>query len=68
MLLVAYTIRLSHPGPKLLVDVRFADQSERVEVVSRRKRLDATKPRRFEATGENHVTVEPPATRRDLRE
>jgi len=26
MLLVAYTIRLRHPTPKLLVDVRFAQQ------------------------------------------
>lgn len=66
VLLVADEVRLGQPCAKIGVNVAGLGESEYVNVVTRRKGLNSTKPRVLETASEHHVTVKPGIPRRHL--
>lgn len=68
MLLLSDGVGLRQPLAKLGVDVLRLLDAENVHVIARRNGLDAPKPWAVTSPGENDVSVEPPASRRHLRE
>jgi hypothetical protein len=68
MLLLADRVRLSQPGHEIVIEIAGRCDSERVEVIPRRKRLNLPEPWMFEPPGQDDVAIEPPAARRHLCE
>jgi len=64
--LLSHRIRLGQPSTKFVVDVLQDLEAKGVEVIARRKRLDAAEPGTLEATREHNVAIEPRSTRRHL--
>jgi hypothetical protein len=63
-----YQVGFRQPRAELLIDVARLLESKRVQMVSRRERLDPAKARVVETSGQDHVPVEPVPPRRQLRE
>jgi len=65
--LLSHRIRFGQPSTKFVVDVLQRLETKGVEVIARRKRLDAAEPGTLQATREHDVAIEPRSTRRHLR-
>jgi hypothetical protein len=68
MLLFSHRVCLTHPTLERCVDVARLFEAECMQMISRRERLDLEEPWVFQAAREYDVTVEPPLSRRHLRE
>jgi hypothetical protein len=68
MPLLPHGIRFAQPRLEFRIDVVGARKTKDVDMIPHRERLDSPEPRTFEATREHHVSIEPPAPRRNLRE
>lgn len=68
MLLIPDPVRLGDPRPKFVIDLIGRRQAKRVQMISRRKRLDAAESRMLETSREDEVAIDPLAARGQLRE
>src|SRR5262245_26905849 len=66
--LLAHRIRLSQPRDESGIDVAAVLEAKRMQMIPRRERLDLPKTSMLQAACNNHVTVEPSLSRRDLGE
>lgn len=68
MTLLTNAVRLGEPGGYFVIDLREALETKRMQMISRRKRFDSTKPCAPQTTRQNDVAVHPTSTDHECRE